>query len=153
MLKNPVVHEINGKEIWKFITILWRYWWIFLAQIFFPYVYYEDITIEEKLSIFIDRIPEVLNWDRCIEMQLSLKLAFMCNKNLIPRIVYSCGCSGFIHQYFHLKLDIMLHKLSPKYPIYTFYVKSKKLRVKNGSDTYVGFDEKMKCGFLIKNGK
>jgi len=137
ILKNEDIHKHYGSYIWRFIPTQWRYWWISEVKDQFPDVY-ENVTIDEPKSIFIDRTSELAEWKEDIESELLSRLASCwCNKFMIPRILCPWGCSEFNHKCGFISLDMIYQRYLPKCKIKLIGNTTSFQKVTSARDDYI----------------
>jgi hypothetical protein len=122
LLSNSDVHIHYGQNIWKFVPIEWRSWWLDSLTTTFPNIF-TDISLDQPSSVFKDRTMDRKEWDDDISSQYLSRLASTCNKHLLPSIKCPWGCSEFLHKVGHLPIDIIIQRLLQKC-IITMHTKS-----------------------------
>ena len=109
LLKDRDLHRSYGNTIWKFTPTIWRHWWLESVCYFF-----DNITIEEPFSYFVDRSPEIDRWNQLINSHTLPNLRDACNELLVPKILCPFGCSEMNFRCGTVSFDIVLQRYMPK---------------------------------------
>lgn len=65
LLKDEEIHSLYGTDIWKFIPLQWRHWWLPAVSYHFP-LFFNDVSIENPPPIFKDISHEINEWNQDI---------------------------------------------------------------------------------------
>lgn len=114
LFANTNIQNVYGIQIWKFIPIEWRPWWIHSITTLFPTIYSNTITIEYPTPVFKDKTIDIKEWNDDINSYLLSRLATASNKFLRPSIKCPWGCSEFQHKVGYLPLDIIFQRILQK---------------------------------------
>ena len=102
-------------HLWKFIPIIWRHWWIDAFKESIPDMNERNsISIEFPKPFFIDRTPDIEEWNSKISSYTLPNLAYAMNKNALPTVSCPYGCSAFIFRHRKVAIDIILQKFLRK---------------------------------------
>jgi hypothetical protein len=120
LLTDSSIQTAYGHQIWRFIPMEWRPWWIdSTRRASFP-----TITMIHPAPIFKDKTIDIKEWNEDINSFLLSRLASASNKFLRPSIKCPWGCSEFQHKVGYLPLDIMFQRLLQK-TVIKVYTKSR----------------------------
>ena len=116
MLSSKKIHEKYGEEIWIFIPITWRPWWLTNLQSKFPQKFF-NLTLEQPFPVFKDKTADIKEWNDDINSYVLSRLVSAANKFLQPTIKCPWGCSEFQHKAGFLPLDIVLQRILQRYTL------------------------------------
>ena len=104
VLSNAKIFNIYSHFIWKFVPNSWRHWWLPIVT-----TIHSNVTKDYPISFFNDKTSLKREWDKCIECGKIGHLRDICNKSLIPTVLYPWGCTEYIHQSNQFEIDILIH--------------------------------------------
>ena len=98
-------------HLWKFIPKIWRHWWIDAFKESIPDINERNsISIEYPKPFFIDRTPDIEEWQCKISSCTLPNLAHAMNKNALPTVSCPYGCSAFIFRHGKVGIDIVFQR-------------------------------------------
>ena len=106
LLKDETIQQNYGVHILRFISMVWRPWWIDSIKYELANIY-QDVTLQSPSPIFKDKSLDIKLWNADINSYLLSRLASTSNKYLYPSIMCPWGCSEFQHKVGYLPLDIV----------------------------------------------
>jgi hypothetical protein len=109
LLSNQELHQVYEDNIWSYIPLEWRYWWIDSVIEEFPTVYH-NITLNNPKPYFDDRTEDLIHWNDEISTYNLPRLAKVCNELLLPTVSCPWGCSEFLHRSGTFPLDICIQR-------------------------------------------
>jgi hypothetical protein len=140
LLNNRNILRNYGAQIWCFIPVQWRYWWIDSLKENVNIVY-DNITITSPKSIFIDRSNAIKEWDDDISSFMLSRLASSCNKHILPNILCPWGCTEFNHRCGYIGMDLIFQRFLPKSIIELMNESKNMINVISARDDYIRFDD------------
>ena len=94
--------------IWRFIPLECQYWWIGCTVSLLQTVY-DGTTVDKPTTTLSDMTEDIDKRNKRIQSYKLLKLAFVCNKQLIPTVMCLWGCSEFIQMCGRVPVYVMVY--------------------------------------------
>ena len=92
-----------------------RHWWLEEFKLSISNLNERNyISLEQPKPFFIDRTPDIKEWDYIINTHTLPNLRIACNKYCISTVSCPFGCSTFIFGRGSISLDIMFQRFLPK---------------------------------------
>lgn len=136
LLTNKSVHEVLGINVWKFVPLLWRHWWIPSLLIFYPTIF-SEVTIQQPSPFFVDRTIDYDQMKNDIESYKLSKLMSTSNKYLLPDVLCPWGESEYMIQCGYVPLDLVTQRFIPKCRIDLIGTVDKMNTVRSARDDFV----------------
>ena len=115
LFREEKVQSIYGDNVWKFIPISWRKWWIEAVTVDpeNSIATLSNVTLESPPSYFVDISSDIKEFQDDRASQLLSRLADSANKHLMPTILCPWGGSEYIHTCGHLEYDLIIQRFLP----------------------------------------
>lgn len=144
LIQNEDIQQNYGEDIWRFIPITWRTWWLDSVKSIYNHIF-AFVSLENPTPVFVDRTSDIDDWDRLIATYDLTNLSVACNKYLQPTIKCPFGCSEFIHRHGQIPYDIICQRFLQKCSIKTLTKKKqqKEKMVLSAREDFLVYDEEI----------